>query len=364
MTAVDALGEDGKLRYWGISYGTVLGQVLAGMFPDRIDRMVLDGVVMIDEYVMGLNPSLVKDTERAMLQLVKDCVDSGPELCKLAGWAGSNTTAEILTTAIADVWTELIKTPTIPKEWGLPEEGWFQGGAGFLAAIKSHIHQVLYSPSRFGGLIDLLEKMLNGEWAEVFEILSPSDDEEQTETWNWGADALDGIYCGDQAYRAETVDDLYSAWALHSEQSSFSDTGADSELNCARWPFKAVETIDMNKFKQVKTKTPILFVNSRYDPVTPLVSAYESSTRFSGSRVVVHEGYGVSCLASIVTIFQLTDSKQHGVHGHQSVCTYTAIIDYFTNGRLPKPGVTCPVKTPIFQMLRDREIALNKTESA
>ncbi|KAL2673986.1 hypothetical protein Neosp_012432 [[Neocosmospora] mangrovei] len=349
MTAVDALGEDGMLRYWGISYGTVLGQVLAGMFPDRIDRMVLDGTVMIDEHVMGLNPSLVKDTERSMLHLVDECIKSGPELCKLANWAGSNTTVEIITTAIDDVWTELLKTPKIPEAWGLPKDtSYFQGGAGFLTSIKSHIHQALYDPNQFGDLADFIEKMIDAEWQEVYDIMYPptEEEEEPTEVWNWGeGDALQGIYCSDQAYRAETVDDLYSAWALHSEQSSFSDTGSEGELACARWPFKAVETIDMNKFKHVNTKMPILYVNSRYDPITPLVSAYESSTRFNGSRVVVHEGEG------------------HGVDGNPSLCTYTAINDYFKNGRLPKPGVSCPVNTPIFQRLWERQAALNKTES-
>ncbi|KAJ4213242.1 hypothetical protein NW759_011085 [Fusarium solani] len=356
MAAVDALGEDGKLRYWGISYGTVLGQTLAGMFPDRIDRMVLDGNVMIDEYVMGLNPSLVKDTERSLLHLVEECVDSGPKLCKLADWAGSNTTVEILTIAIEEVWTKLLKTSKIPEKWGLPKEtDYFQGGVSFLVSIKSHIQKALYEPDKFIGLIDFLEKMLDGEWKEVYEIMNPSttsekaegeEKEEPTEKWNWGEeDSLSGIYCSDQAYRAETVDDLYSAWALHSEQSSFSDAGASAELQCARWPFKAAETIDMNKFKHVNTRVPILFVNSRYDPVTPLVSAYEASTRFNGSRVVVHEGEG------------------HGIHGNPSVCTYAAIIDYFKNGRLPKPGVSCPVKTPIFQLLKEKAAAQNETES-
>lgn len=305
MTAVDALGEDGMLRYWGISYGTVIGQTLAGMFPDRIDRMVLDGTVMIDEYVMGLNPSLVKDTERSMLHLVDECIKSGPELCNLANWAGSNTTVEIITTAIEEVWTELLKTPKIPEAWGLPKDsGYFQGGAGFLSTIKHHIQQALYSPSNFGDLADFIEKMIDAEWQQVYDIMNPSTEEEETtEVWNWGDDALDGIYCGDQAYRAETVDDLYSAWALHSEQSSFSDTGAEGELTCARWPFKAAETLDMNKFKHVNTKMPILFVNSRYDPITPLVSAYEASTRFNGSRVVVHEGEGVSYFAGAPLIF-------------------------------------------------------------
>lgn len=32
-----------KLRYWGFSYGTILGGVFASMFPDRVERLVSDG---------------------------------------------------------------------------------------------------------------------------------------------------------------------------------------------------------------------------------------------------------------------------------------------------------------------------------
>jgi hypothetical protein len=42
---VDALGEpDGLLNYYGVSYGTVLGVTFAAMLPDKVGRMVLDGV--------------------------------------------------------------------------------------------------------------------------------------------------------------------------------------------------------------------------------------------------------------------------------------------------------------------------------
>jgi len=45
MRVVDVLEEDGLLHYWAPSYGTLLGATVAAMFPDKIDKMVLDGVV-------------------------------------------------------------------------------------------------------------------------------------------------------------------------------------------------------------------------------------------------------------------------------------------------------------------------------
>ncbi len=45
MDSVRAAMGDAQLSYFGVSYGTVIGQVYADLFPGRIRAMVLDGVV-------------------------------------------------------------------------------------------------------------------------------------------------------------------------------------------------------------------------------------------------------------------------------------------------------------------------------
>lgn len=43
LEILDKTGNS-KLRYWGFSYGTILGGVFAGLYPDRVERLVSDGV--------------------------------------------------------------------------------------------------------------------------------------------------------------------------------------------------------------------------------------------------------------------------------------------------------------------------------
>jgi pimeloyl-ACP methyl ester carboxylesterase len=40
---MEKLGQK-QIKYWGFSYGTFLGATFASLFPDRVGRMVNDGI--------------------------------------------------------------------------------------------------------------------------------------------------------------------------------------------------------------------------------------------------------------------------------------------------------------------------------
>jgi pimeloyl-ACP methyl ester carboxylesterase len=73
--------EDAKLWYYGISYGTVLGATYAALFPDRIERMIVDGVVDSEDYYNGQWHTALIDADAAVRSFFSYCYEAGPELC-------------------------------------------------------------------------------------------------------------------------------------------------------------------------------------------------------------------------------------------------------------------------------------------
>lgn len=83
-------GEDpqkGLLYYYGVSYGTTLGATFASLFPDRIARMVLDGVQTTEDYFKGAWSKNSYDVDAAVEEYFRTCFNAGPELC--AFWDNS-----------------------------------------------------------------------------------------------------------------------------------------------------------------------------------------------------------------------------------------------------------------------------------
>ncbi|KAH2001920.1 hypothetical protein KXV80_000709 [Aspergillus fumigatus] len=70
-----------KLLYWGRSYGTVLGSTFATMFPDRVERVLLDAVVDVDKYYTGKGPDVIADADAIFDRFVVYCDAAGLDGC-------------------------------------------------------------------------------------------------------------------------------------------------------------------------------------------------------------------------------------------------------------------------------------------
>jgi pimeloyl-ACP methyl ester carboxylesterase len=79
---------DRKLTYLGESFGTLIGQTYANLFPHRVRAMALDGVVNPVASAAGTEAVLASgsaDTDRVFRKFLALCEAAGPDRCALAG---------------------------------------------------------------------------------------------------------------------------------------------------------------------------------------------------------------------------------------------------------------------------------------
>ncbi|KAK7954534.1 TAP-like protein-domain-containing protein [Apiospora saccharicola] len=308
MKVVDALGEDGLLRYWGFSYGTVLGSTLAAMFPDRIDRMVMDGIVNIHEWQHGLPVEAIVDYDKTFRAFLTACV-ANPNNCALVHGNGGNInrTATALETSIYDL---LDRTKYAP----------FAVGSRLVdyTTIKSLIDAGLRSPPTWPELASILDACLgSNNTPDLSRLATLFANSTLFNTWNPPTEAYQGIRCSDQSFRATDPRALDAYYAAENRLSPPPGGG-----HRPRHP-------DAGDFR-VRTRHPILLIGNAADPVTPMASARNASAGFAGSVVLEHKGFG------------------HASVAQPSTCTLAKVRDYFTSGALPAPGTACEVDQPAF----------------
>jgi pimeloyl-ACP methyl ester carboxylesterase len=108
----------------------------------------------------------------------------------------------------------------------------------------------------------------------------------------------------------------------------FGRIGVFDMMSCAFWPAQ-----DADRYTgpwSRRTAAPILVLNSRFDPSTPLHGAYEGARQLARSRVLVVEGAGHTTMY---------------VH---STCAERVKRDYLISGTLPATGSRCGIDSPAF----------------
>lgn len=178
LTFVEAQAEgigqppsDAKLWAYGVSYGTVTGATFASMFPDRVERMILDGVVNADQYYDNDWRDGSDQMDEAMEAFSTLCHSAGPDACSFWG-----PTPENITARLDDIILQLLNHP-VPLS-GAQNESLPQ--LVTYSDLKALFINDVYNPSAdFPHMADVLHQIEGGDvsaLAGLFDMLKINSD--------------------------------------------------------------------------------------------------------------------------------------------------------------------------------------------
>lgn len=268
---LDAVGQE-NMFYWGFSYGTLLGQTYASLFPERSKRVIIDGVVnQFDWYEELFDEESVVDANNVLDGFFDECVKAGTGNCTLSSLAGST---EVLRDLVMSFMGKLREQPISVyvnnTVYGVLdyEKLWFKG-----------IFPALYKPHAWHALADNLHKLLQGDATDAFMAYGRKgpwpvrDESNQFVTLNDGA-------AGQKHWpqdRQSLLDKLIPVF----NQSLFGAHHKTAYYAKQQWVIP--RTHKYVPRKGVKTAHPLLILSTTYDPVCPLVSARSANEAYEGS---------------------------------------------------------------------------------
>ncbi|KAM7201149.1 Alpha/Beta hydrolase fold [Rhypophila sp. PSN 637] len=319
------VGEDpskAKLWAYGVSYGTVVGATFASMFPDRVGRMVLDGVVNSDEYYRNNWKDNLDQMDESMEAFVTYCHSAGPEKCSFWGPSPANITARM------DAAIERLQDNPVPVS-GVPDK---LPTLVTISDLKAGFISSVYQPlAVFPVLADVLKLLEVGGDPSVF---AGFYDSQGLLNLN---DATHIIRCSDVYGRNNitTLDDFKSYVEFTTKTSKYMGDLFPiwvGTVMCRGFQPDLPEGFiveDPISEPQRNTSFPILFTTNTIDAITPPVSARKMSSRFPGSTVLYQDAIGHTVI------------NQGG-----SPCYFGHVQAYF-QGQMPSPSignrtVTCP----------------------
>lgn len=317
-TLQHSLGKE-KIQYYGVSYGSYLGGTFAAMFPDRVERLVVDGVVEYSNYMSANWSSNLIDTEKTMDSFYFHCARAGYPACALADGNGTANASDVKH-RVNSILQSLYHNP-------LPV---YTPSADVLSysEIRSLIFGSLYAPVL---VFPILAQILLAVEQRNSSILTPLVQGLHPSVCGsvpWAdyavtADAQIAIACSDgddQSYLSRS-DFKSFAKDLAKQSPTSGSLWSIIRMNCVHYNRPAV-----HRFKgpwTANTSHPLLFVGNTADPVTPGLYAREMAKGFEGA----------------VALMQ--DSGGHCSDAAFSLCTQGYLRRYFQSGELPPPNTTC-----------------------
>ncbi|TPQ20909.1 alpha/beta hydrolase [Streptomyces sporangiiformans] len=309
MDVLRAVLGDKKLTYVGASYGTFLGATYAGLFPDRVGRLVLDGAMDPSLTARRTNEDQTAGFETAFQAFARDCVRQSD--CPLGG---PGTTPKRVGKNLKAFFRRLDASPIDAGDADGRELGEALATTGVIAAM--------YDEEAWPQLREALTMAMKYEDGAGLLVLSDS-------YYERGADgqyanlmfANAAVNCLDLPAAFASPEAVEEALPSFEKASPVFGKGlAWVSLNCAYWP--VMPAGEPHRI-EAKGAAPIVVVGTTRDPATPYPWARSLAAQLSSATLLTYNGDG------------------HTAYGRGSTCIDSTINRYLLQGTPPVKGKRC-----------------------
>ncbi|KAK8134814.1 alpha/beta-hydrolase [Apiospora sp. TS-2023a] len=347
-----------KVRYWGISYGTILGGTFASLFPDHVERLVSDGNVDYGDWFSNAQLNAYEDADKIMEAFFEACHQAGPARCAFHDATPSAIEARYWA-LLATLRQRPVLLPAHANATESPAVPQLVSYSDLQRLVRTVLYKPLYEFPELARVLAALERRdglpyyrMAGSDDDNFplsEVCSqpqpqPPSDGGGNEGGGGGTptdfsiDAFGAIACADGAPLTDETPESFQIYidTLINDVSRFTGAAsAFSKLNCIGRRIRPKWHPHLHHHPSrdhtVLTRFPLLFIGNMADNITPLRSSYNNSAVFPGSVVLTQKSYGHASVAA------------------PSTCTARAIRAYFQDGALPAPGTYCEQDYELFE---------------
>lgn len=307
-----------------IPTGTYLGATFAAMFPNRVGRMVLDGVVDVSHAHDPFFSSNIRDTDTIYYLFFDYCAQAGPSECSFARNGDNAKTLRNRATIILNQLHERSLVGVQPRTHTPLIFTW--------SILHSAPFGILYSPVLLFPILARIYDMLYCEDSEeLFASISQLRNRinpcafcsEHLASFESG-DASTAIRCADAVPLNASVAELDAVFQNLSKTSMFADVYMGVGLQCNTWPIRpAIPPLPLFNGTSINTPFPLLFISNTHDPITPLHNGIAMANLFKNAALVEQQGEGHCSIAEV------------------SLCTLRKIRGYLQDGKVsctPRSG--------------------------
>ncbi len=294
---------DKLLNYFGASYGTYIGATYAALFPDKVDRMVLDGAVdpLSSPHTSEINQAAGFD--KALTAYLGYCVDQGS--CPLGD------SVDAARERLIQLFKEIDASP-LPTSSGRD----VTEGLAFLGVIVP-----LYSRDTWSYETTALEEALNGT-GDTLLLLADAYSERQPDGSypNNSMEVQSAVNCLDHP-ESESLSEIQSGGDEFVKRSpTFGQAAMWWPYACSNWPVTAAEP---HPDYSARGAPPIVVVGTTRDPATPYEQSVKLAEELDSGVLLSRDGDG------------------HTAYGAGNACIDEAINTYLAEGTPPPDGKEC-----------------------